>query len=259
METRNKLSIVMIAKNASELIDECLRSVEWADEIIIVDSGSTDNTVEIAENYGARVYHTNQWPGYGKQRQKAQRYANGDYIFVIDTDERVTPELRNSIEKILAKPDIDNRNVYFCARRNLFLGRFMRHSGWYPDNVIRFYANNYFTYNDNTVHESLNYGSASLKKLSGDLLHLTCREFSSFQKKQLHYALAWAEERHSRGKRCRYSDIFIHTVFAFLKTWIFRAGFLDGKQGLLLAIVNSQYTFNKYTELWSLQKKNTSS
>ncbi|MFJ5430817.1 glycosyltransferase family 2 protein [Pectobacterium actinidiae] len=251
---RKYLSIGIITKNESELIEECLQSISWADEIIVVDSGSTDNTVEIAHQYGAKVYQHNDWPGYGKQRQRAQGYASGDYIFFIDADERMTPELRQSIESVLLKPNLDDKIVYSCARKNLFLGRFMKHSGWYPDKVIRLYANKHYKYNDNNVHESLDCGDAPIQHLAGDLKHLTCRDFSAFQEKQLRYAVAWARERHERGISCHYSEIFTHSIFSFLKTWIFRAGFLDGKQGLLLAFVNAQYTFNKYTALWSFNK-----
>ncbi|MEQ9893620.1 glycosyltransferase family 2 protein [Pectobacterium aroidearum] len=250
-----KLSIIIITKNESELIEECLQSVSWADEVIVVDSGSTDSTVEIAHRYGAKIYQHNDWPGYGKQRQRAQSYASGDYIFFIDADERITPELRQSIKSTLLESNLDDKIVYSCARRNLFLGRFMKHSGWYPDKVLRLYANKHYQYNNNSVHESLDYGDASVQHLSGDLKHLTCRDFSVFQEKQLRYAVAWARERHEKGISCRYSEIFTHSIFSFLKTWLFRAGFLDGKQGLLLALVNAQYTFNKYTELWSLNNK----
>lgn len=252
---RTKLSALLITKNESELIEECLQSVSWADEIIVVDSGSTDATVEIAHRYGAKVYQHDDWQGYGKQRQRAQSYATGDYIFFIDADERMTPELRQSIEHVLHNSDLDDKTVYACARRNLFLGRFMKHSGWYPDKVIRLYANQRYKYNDNSVHESLDCGNAPIQYLSGDLKHLTCRDLSVFQEKQLHYASAWAKERHDNGISCRYSKIFTHSLFSFLKTWLFRAGFLDGKQGLLLAIVNAQYTFNKYAELWALNNK----
>ncbi|WP_350238440.1 glycosyltransferase family 2 protein [Pectobacterium colocasium] len=252
---RKYLSIGIITKNESELIEECLQSISWADEIIVVDSGSTDSTVEIARQYGARVYQHNDWPGYGKQRQRAQNYATGDYIFFIDADERITFELRQSIESVLLNSSLDDKIVYSCARRNLFLGRFMKHSGWYPDKVIRLYANQRYKYNDNRVHESLDCGDAPIQYLSGDLKHLTCRDLSVFQEKQLRYASAWAKERHEKGKLCSYTSIFIHTIFSFLKTWLLRCGFLDGKQGLLLAFVNAQYTFNKYTYLWSLNNK----
>ncbi|NHB96418.1 glycosyltransferase family 2 protein [Photorhabdus stackebrandtii] len=248
MNERKRLSVVMIAKDSADLIADCLASVSWADEIIVLDSGSSDNTCQIAQAMGARVFSNIHWPGFGRQRQLAQQYASGDYIFMIDTDERVTPELRISIEQVLAHTD-DNK-VYSCARRNLFLGRFMQHSGWYPDRVIRLYARNRYQYNDNQVHESLETHGTPVVILKGDLLHLTCRNLMEFQTKQLNYAKAWAKQRHEQGKQCSYFSIFSHTFGAFFKTWLLRAGFLDGKQGLVLAIVNAQYTFNKYVALW---------
>ncbi|MDW5502756.1 glycosyltransferase family 2 protein [Pseudomonas lundensis] len=250
MSDRKSLSVVIIAKNEAGLLPDCLHSVAWADEIVMLDSGSQDDSVAVAESLGAKVFTHVDWQGFGKQRQLAQSYANHDYILMIDADERVTSELRQSIEQTLTAAD-DNQ-VYSCARRNLFLGRFMRHSGWYPDRVNRLYANQRYRYNDNLVHESLNTHGAKVVPLNGDLLHLTCRDFFAFQRKQLRYAEEWANQRHQAGKRCGYLSILTHTLGAFCKTWLLRAGFLDGKQGLLLAVVNAQYTFNKYAALWAL-------
>jgi len=130
-----RLSVVMIAKNAGDVLPECLASVAFADEIILLDSGSTDNTLDIAREAGATVVTSADWPGYGIQRQRAQALATGDYILMIDTDERVTPELKQAILAVLENPRQDA--VYSIARRNYFLGRFMRHSGWYPDRVTQ--------------------------------------------------------------------------------------------------------------------------
>lgn len=249
MMSRQPLSVVLIARDAADLLPECLESVSWADEIILLDSGSQDGTPDIAARYGAKVFYSSEWNGYGKQRQLAQRYASHPMILMIDTDERVTPPLRSAIETVLAQPA--SRNVYSLGRRNLFLGRFMRHSGWYPDRVIRFYPNT-FSYNDHQVHESLDTQGATVIALNGDLLHLTCRDFSMFQRKQFAYAEAWARQRYQQGKRCSIMSVFTHTLGAFFKTLVLRAGFLDGKQGWLLAVINAQYTFNKYTSLWAL-------
>lgn len=246
----NRVSVVMIAKNSADVLPDCLASVAWADEVVLLDSGSTDNTVEIALQAGVKVFIDEDWKGYGIQRQRAQSYASGDYILMIDTDERVTPELALSLKTVLTEPQPDA--VYSIARRNLFLGRFMRHSGWYPDRVTRLYSRERYQYNDNQVHESLDACGTKVIPLDGDLLHLTCRDFASFQRKQLNYATAWANERHQRGKKVSLAGIFSHTLGAFCKTLLLRAGFLDGKQGWLLAVVNAQYTFNKYTELWAL-------
>ena len=188
MSTR--LSVVMIAKNAADLLADCLASVDWADEIVLLDSGSSDNTVELARSLGATVYVNSDWQGYGIQRQRAQDYASGDYVLMIDSDERVTPELADSLRRVLEAPQ--SGAVYSIARRNYFLGRFMRHSGWYPDRVMRLYERRRFRYNNNLVHESLDAKGAQVIELPGDLLHLSCLYFSGFQQKQLAYASAWA-------------------------------------------------------------------
>jgi len=251
MSVRQRLSVVMIAKNEAELLPDCLASVSWADEIIVLDGGSSDDSIDIATQAGAQVYRSEEWQGYGIQRQRAQHYASGDMILMIDADERVTPELRAAIERVLVAPP--SRTVYSLGRSNLFLGRFMRHSGWYPDRVMRLYPRA-FRYNDNLVHESLQSEDAPVVTLPGDLHHLTCRNFIAFQRKQLAYAEAWATERHQRGKRCSLFSIYSHTIGAFVKTLLLRGGFLDGKQGWILAMVNAQYTFNKYSALWALNQ-----
>ncbi|SNY66857.1 glycosyltransferase family 2 protein [Enterobacter sp. CC120223-11] len=247
-----RLSVVMIAKNAAELLPDCLASVQWADEIILLDSGSDDSTVELAKSLGVKVHVNTDWQGYGIQRQRAQALATGDYVLMIDTDERVTPELEQALRAVLSAPEPDV--VYSIARRNYFLGRFMRHSGWYPDRVLRLYEREKWQYNANRVHESLECRGAKVVELKGDLEHLTCRDFADFQRKQLAYATAWAQERHQKGKKTSLTGVFSHTIGAFLKTLVLRAGFLDGAQGWLLAVVNAQYTFNKYTELWALNR-----
>jgi (heptosyl)LPS beta-1,4-glucosyltransferase len=251
MSARKRLSVVLIAKNEADLLPDCLRSVAWADEIILLDSGSQDATAEVARQAGATVYQNQAWPGFGKQRQLAQQYATGDYILMIDADERVSAPLRRAIEQVLQAPD--EGAVYSLGRRNLFLGRFMRHSGWYPDRVVRLYDAQKYSYNDHLVHESLETQGARVIALPGDLLHLTCRDLPAFQQKQLGYARDWAQQRYQQGKGCSFLSILSHTAGAFCKTWLLRAGFLDGKQGFLLAVVNAQYTFNKYATLWALR------
>ncbi len=250
---RQKLSVVLITKNESELIGDCLKSVSWADEIIVLDAGSTDDTCEIAAANGANVHQSQQtWPGFGIQRQRAQQYASGEMILMIDADERVSPQLQSSIETILQQPQQPN-TVYSLNRSNWFLGRFMRHSGWYPDRVIRLYPR-HFHWHAHLVHESLNSENASIENLKGDLLHLTCRDLYRFQQKQLAYADAWARQRINHGKTCRLYSVYSHAVAAWLKTLLLRGGILDGKQGFILAMVNAQYTFNKYAMLWALSR-----
>lgn len=249
MFPKKRLSVVLITCNEAELLPDCLASVNWADEIVVLDAGSQDETRRIALQAGARVFTTIDWSGFGIQRQRAQKYASGDYILMLDADERVTPQLHQAIMTVLQQPALGT--VYSCRRRNLFLGRFMRHSGWYPDRVVRLYARKKYRYNTMPVHEAVDTRDAKIIALQGDLLHLTCRDISIFQRKLLLYAEAWALERFHQGKTCNFFDVISHTYGAFLKTWLFNAGFLDGKQGWLLAMSNAQYTFNKYSALWA--------
>lgn len=247
---KKAISVVLITRNSAELLPDCLASISWADEIVVLDAGSSDQTRYIAAQAGACVFQSTDWQGFGIQRQRAQTYASGDYILMLDADERVTTRLCQAIQEVLQQPD--QEVVYSCARSNLFLGRFMRHSGWYPDRVVRLYARAHYRYNALPVHESLETRGAGIVALAGDLQHLTCRDLPAFQRKQLQYAEAWAWERHRQGRRCGMFVIISHTYGAFFKTWLLRAGFLDGRQGWLLAVVNAQYTFNKYATLWAL-------
>lgn len=249
MYSRKSLSVVIITLNEAELLPDCLTSVNWVDEIIVLDGGSYDETCHIAIQAGALVFQSAKWHGFGRQRQIAQSYASGDYILMLDADERVTLPLRQAIEEVLQHP-VPNA-VYSCSRRNLFLGRFMHHNSWYSNQVIRLYARKSYCYNVLTIHESLEINGAKIIQLRGYMKHLTCFNLTTFQHKQIKYAEAWALERYRQGQKCYFISIFSHTYSAFLKTWLLQAGFMDGKYGWLLAVVNSQYTFNKYTALWA--------
>jgi (heptosyl)LPS beta-1,4-glucosyltransferase len=185
----------MIAKNAADLLADCLASVAgpmksccWTPAVAITPSNWPAAWATVVNS---------DWQGYGIQRQRAQDYATGDYVLMIDTDERVTPELAQSSAACWGP---QSGAVYSIARRNYFLGRFMRHSGWYPDRVMRLYERSRFRYNNNLVHESLDAKGAQVIELPGDLLHLTCRDFSGFQQKQLAYASAWARAPSERKR-----------------------------------------------------------
>lgn len=250
MSCRNSLSVLIITHNEGEVLSDCLASVSWVDEIIILDFNSQDKTRHIAAQYGAKIFQSTNWLGFGVQRQRVQTYANSDYILMLDADERVTYELRQSIEKILQRPDYNV--VYSCTRYNLFFDTFIRHGSWYPDKVIRLYARKYYNYNTLLVHESLDIGNTKVINLKGNLLHLACRDLMMFQHKQLKYAEDWAKIYYKQGYKCNMLIVIIHTYYSFIRNWLFRFGFLDGKYGWLLAMINAQYTFNKYTALWVL-------
>lgn len=243
------LAAVLIVCNEAHNIEAALQSVQFADEIIVMDSGSTDDTVAIAKHYTDKVFTESDWQGYGVQRQRAQEKASADWVLMIDADERATPELQAEIKKIIASND--QTRVYAVPRLSWCFGRFIRHSGWYPDYVVRLYPRTQADYDAATVHEKLSYPpTMQLHKLRGDLLHYTYRDLQHYLVKSAAYAAAWAAQREQQGKRSNLLQGILHGVGCFVKMYIVRLGFLDGRQGLLLALLSAHSTFVKYADLW---------
>ncbi|MDO4430832.1 MAG: glycosyltransferase family 2 protein [Lonepinella koalarum] len=244
------LSVAMIVKNESQDLALCLDSVkDWVDEIVILDSGSTDNTEQIARSYGAKFYQHTHWQGFGKQRQLAQQYVTSDFVLWLDADERVTPELAQSIQQAIQENS--NNTLFKIPRLSTVFGREIRHSGWYPDYVIRLYPTKLAQYGDELVHEKVHYpATAEVQKLQGDLLHFTYKDIHHYLVKSAGYAKAWAQQRQAKGKTTTLFNAMTHAIGCFVKMYLLRAGFLDGKQGFLLAILSAHSTFVKYADLW---------
>ena len=252
------LSVAMIVKNEAHHLAQCLDTVTaWVDEIVILDSGSTDATQQIAEQYGAKFYQNTDWPGFGKQRQLAQQYVTSDYVLWLDADERVTPELRQSIQAAITQ-DAPN-TAYKIPRLSEIFGHKIRHSGWYPDYVIRLYRKDFAQYGDQLVHEKVELpANANIQKLQGDLLHYTYRNIYHYLVKSAGYAKAWADQREKASKKATLWQGVSHAVGCFVKMYFIRLGFLDGKAGLLLAILSAHSTFVKYADLWVRTQKSGS-
>lgn len=252
------LSVAMIVKNEAHHLAQCLDTVTaWVDEIVILDSGSTDATQQIAEQYGAKFYQNTDWPGFGKQRQLAQQYVTSDYVLWLDADERVTPELRQSIQAAIAQ-DAPN-TAYKIPRLSEIFGHKIRHSGWYPDYVIRLYRKDFAHYGDQLVHEKVELpANANIQNLQGDLLHYTYQNIHHYLVKSAGYAKAWADQREKAGKKATLWQGISHAVGCFVKMYVIRLGFLDGKAGLLLAILSAHSTFVKYADLWVRTQKSGS-
>lgn len=247
------LSAVLIVKNEEKILDACLETISWADEIIVVDAGSSDKTIEIAKSYTSKVYSEPDWRGYGIQRQRAQAYASGDWVIMLDADEQISEELSVSIQHVV--DNNDQTKVYAVGRLSWVFGRFIRHSGWYPDYVIRLYPRNRGQYGEEKVHEKLHFkDDMQVVRLKGDLLHYTYRDLEHYLVKSAGYAAAWAEQRQARGKRSSLLQGFWHGLACFLRMYVFRLGFLDGRQGLLLAMLSGHSTFVKYADLWVKQQ-----
>ena len=244
------LSIVTLALNEERNIEACLESVRWADEIFVVDSGSTDRTVELARKYTDRVI-TIEWRGYGPTKNYALELVRGDWVLWLDADERVTPELAGEIRDVLASGD-KGTAAYAMGRRAFFLGRWIRHSGWYPSRVTRLFRRGMARFTEQRVHEQL-VVEGNVAALRNDLLHYTDPDLHHYFSKFNRYTSLAAEDLDGAGRRWSPLDLLVRPWFQFAKMYLLRRGFLDGMQGFILAVVSSAYVFVKYAKLWERQ------
>lgn len=244
------ISVILITKNEAALIRQALDSVAWADEIVVVDSGSTDGTVEICREYTDKVFVTD-WPGFGPQKNRALDHATGDWVLSIDADEQVTPELKASILGAIAGPD--SLDAYDIPRFSSYCGRFMRHSGWWPDHVCRLFKRGKGRFSDHRVHERiLVEQQGRTGRLEGLLLHYSFRDLDQVLAKVNHYSRESAEMLLQRGKRAGLGTAIAHGAWAFFRTYFLRAGFLDGREGFILAVSNAEGTYYRYLKLMYL-------
>ena len=232
----NKLSIVIITKNEEKFIFDALKSAVFADEVVILDSGSDDQTCNIAKKIGARVEQQS-WLGFGAQKNKAVELADNDWVFVLDADERITPELRDEIISTLKNPQFDG---YRIARLNNFFGKYIKTCGLYPDYSIRLFNRNKGKFNDVAVHESVQM-SGSVSTLNNHMIHLAYETIDEFRTKQKKYA-------DLSTKKKNMLKALISPLWTFFKLYFLKLGFLDGWQGFIIAKLYAQYTFWKYTK-----------
>jgi glycosyltransferase involved in cell wall biosynthesis len=238
------LSVILIVKNEADNIRPCLESVSWADEIVVVDSGSTDDTVAICQEFTPHVY-VHDWPGFGKQKSRALSYATKEWVLSLDADERVTPELRQQITSVMAEAKFDG---FYMPRLSQFCGKFVRHSGWYPDYVLRLFKRGAGRFSDDLVHETvLLHGTAG--RLSSPLLHYSYRSQADVERKVEHYAASAARQMFQAGRNVTRLDAPLRASWAFLRTYLLRLGLLDGKAGWEIARMNARTTYLKYLKL----------
>ncbi len=235
----------MITFNEEENIDDALSSVQDAGEIIIVDSFSTDRTTEIARRYTDRVYRSS-WQGFAKQKQMAIDLATCDWVFLLDADERMTDELRGEIEGIITTT---SKKGFFVPRKNYFLNKWIRHSGWWPDYTLRLFRRGTGRIPYRAVHERI-VVDGETGRLKNPIVHYTYKDINQFIDKAQRYSTLAALEMHSQGRRFRIADLLLHPPATFVKMYILQHGFRDGLHGLILAILYSYYTFLKYIKLW---------
>lgn len=245
-----KLSAVILTRNEEHNLPRCLESVGWVDEVLVLDSGSTDRTVEIARKFGAKVHQVT-WEGFGKQKQKGVDLASGEWVLSIDADEVVTPELKSEIALSLAA---DNGTAgYYLKRKAYFLDRFVKHGGWYPDWVLRLFKKKKGRFTPASVHESVILDGPSAR-LQSELLHFTDPNFSHYLAKLNRYTDLSAGELFERGERASLFKIWANPAAKFLSQYVLKAGFLDGRAGFILAGASAFHVFSKYVKLWELSR-----
>lgn len=244
------ISVIIITKNESHDIRDCLASITWVDEIIVLDSGSADDTLNIAREFTKNVYSSVDWQGFGIQKNRALAYATKDWVLSIDADERIDTALQTEITEAVRS---QNLNIYFMPRLSSFCGQFIEHSGWRPDYVGRLFRRDSAQFSNSLVHESLIYtGPAGY--LTQSLIHLSYKNLNEVLDKMQSYAMLGAAELHAKNKRTSLLGAIGHGMWAFIRTYIIRLGFLDGAHGLILAINNAETTYYKYLQLYFLSK-----
>jgi len=246
------ISVIVITFNEERHIEECLKSVQWADEIIVVDSESNDKTIAIALKYTSKVF-VKEWEGYSENKNYALRQVNSEWVFWIDADERVTPELAEEIKQVITKdPD---ENGFECARKAFFLCKWIKHCGWYPGYVLRLFRHKKARFSNKKVHEGLLLDGKS-GRLNNDLLHFTDDSLEHYLWKFNRYTSFAAEELAERGKKPSILNILFRPLHTWLKMYIFKMGFLDGMQGFILCLLSAGYVAMKYAKLWEGIKVN---
>lgn len=250
------LSVIVITKNEEHNIIDCLESVKWATEIVIVDGGSADKTVALARRYSQKVY-VKPWEGYAAAKNFALEQSTGDWILWLDADERVTEALSQEIQDILKKGLIDVVG-FEVSRRAFFLGKWIRHSGWYPGYVLRLFRRGSGRWSDKKVHEHLQIAGKT-ERLNSDLLHFTDPNLWHYFDKFNRYTTLAAEELTAKGEHFRLGQLILRPSWLFVRMYFFRLGFLDGIQGFILCVLSSCYVFTKYAKLWELTDSKTRS
>lgn len=247
----NKLSAIVITLNVEQQIETCLSSLSFVNEIIVVDSGSTDRTVEIAKQFTDYVFIT-EWKGYAEAKQFAMEKATGDWVLWVDADEQVPEPLAKEIQKRIQNEKLVHG--FRVARKAFFLGRWMKHGGWFPGYVVRLFRLEYGRFNTSRVHESLII-DGPIGTLKEPMLHYTDDSLIHYYHKFNKYTTLAAEDLYERGKRAGITDLLFRPMHMFFKMYVFRLGLMDGIEGFLLAVFSSSYVFVKYAKLWETQKQ----
>jgi glycosyltransferase involved in cell wall biosynthesis len=244
------VTVTVITKNEAGALADALRSVSWADEIIVVDAESTDDTVTIARQFTNRVY-VRPWKGYIDQKNHAAALATNDWILSLDADERVTPKLADEIRTLLASEPLSNG--YRMPRVSFYFGRWMRTTDMYPDYQLRLYDRRKARWDGRYVHESVR-ADGAVGYLKSELQHYPYRDLSEHLIRMDRYTTLAAQQMHEQGRRATLIGLIAYPWLALLRNYILKGGFRDGKAGLVISLVNSYYVFLKFAKLWEIQK-----
>ena len=247
-----ELSVIIITKNESSNIRDCLDSLAGvASEVIVLDSGSIDDTCKIASECGAKVVRRDDWKGFGAQKNRALELVEKDWVLSIDADERLSPELNSEIKDVLSNPLV---HCYLIPRKSWYCGRFIKHGGWRPDYVARLFKKGAASFSTNLVHEKLEY-SGPTKKLNSNLIHYSFVDFSQVLAKMDAYSTHSAQQMYQAGRRAGILSAISHGLWSFFRTYFLKLGFLDGVQGFMLAVSNAQGSYYRYVKLWLLENE----
>jgi (heptosyl)LPS beta-1,4-glucosyltransferase len=245
------VSATVITRNEADAIADALKSLSWADEIIVVDAESTDATVAIARQYTDRVY-IRPWNGYVEQKNYAADLATHDWIFSLDADERVPEALSAEIRELLASDP--PRHGYRMPRVSFYLGRWMRTTDMYPDYQLRLYHRGHGRWDGLHVHESVKLNSGAAGQLKNELQHYPYKDLSEHLIRMDRYTSLAARQMYEKGRRATRLELLFHPPIAFVRNYILKGGFRDGKAGLIISLVNSYYVMLKFAKLWELQR-----
>lgn len=246
--THQPLSVAIITLNAASQLEECLKSVDFVDDIVVIDSGSTDGTQALAMRYGARVIDQD-WLGFGPQKQFAVESAVHDWVLCLDADERVSPELQASIKNALKNPSTASFRFPRCNR---FLGRYLKHGEGYPDWSLRLFDRRQARWSVDAVHEKVE-TQAATGELKGDLLHDSAESLSSYLTKQNRYTSLAADMALAAGKRATFGRLALSPIIRFIKFYFVRQGFRDGLPGLIHISIGCFNSFIKYSKMLERQ------
>lgn len=245
-----KLSVTIITRNEEHNLPRALESVRWADEVIVLDSHSTDRTADIACQFGAKVFQC-EWPGFGAAKQAAANYATNDWVLSLDADEAVTPELAQEMQNAITNSD--GAVGFYIPRRTNFLGRWIKHCGWYPDYVLRLFRKPFGRFDEAIVHERVLLDGPT-GCLHGELLHYSYPNLELYFSKMNRYTSLGAEEAFQQGKRAGMFDLAARPCVTFIKHYVSKRGFLDGTEGFLLSALSAMAVMTKYAKLRQLQR-----